>query len=80
MRCSMIVLGLLVCGCQTGIYLTDDEGGPASAGHFFDYHADDVSLPYALGTRSGSRRTRHRATSRAGASSATRPTSSPSTR
>jgi hypothetical protein len=47
---ALLVLGG---GCQTGIYLTDDEGGPVSTGRLIDYHADNVSLPYALGTSVG---------------------------
>jgi hypothetical protein len=53
MRCLAIAALAMLTGCQSGIYFTDDEGGPLSKGRFIDYHADDVSLPYALGTSVG---------------------------
>ena len=79
MRCSMIVLGLFVCGCQSGIYLTDDEGGPPRPAASSTTTPTTSACPTRSAPASGSRRTRPRATSPAGASSATRPTSSPST-
>lgn len=53
MRCVALIAVVALAGCQSGIYLTDDEGGPASSGRLFEQHADDVSLPYALGTSVG---------------------------
>jgi hypothetical protein len=50
MRCLSIAALAMLTGCQSGIYFTDDEGGPLSTGRLIDYHADNVSVPYALGT------------------------------
>jgi hypothetical protein len=43
-----LCLGLLACGPR--IYFSDDEGGPRPGGSTFD-HPDELSLPYAQGTR-----------------------------
>jgi len=51
MRSFSLLALVLVAGCQSGIYFSDDEGGPFASGSLFQSHADDLSLPYALGTR-----------------------------
>ena len=53
MRHLALVALTLAAGCQTGIYFDDDEAGPFAAGSPFTRHADDLSLPYALGTSVG---------------------------
>lgn len=53
MRSFALTALVLVAGCQSGIYISDDEGGPFVSGSLFETHADDLSLPYALGTSIG---------------------------
>jgi hypothetical protein len=50
---GLAALLLLVNGCSLSIYFADDEGGPLSKGTPLDTHADNLSLPYALGTSVG---------------------------
>lgn len=41
----------LVVGCGPSIYLSDDEGGPRANGSLVSGHPNELSSPYALGTR-----------------------------
>src|SRR4051812_569835 len=53
MRKPCLVILLLSAGCQENLYFSDDEGGPRHQTSATGQHDDELSLPYALGTRVG---------------------------
>lgn len=46
---SLLILSVLS-GCAENVYFSDDEGGPRAKGSLGN-HPDELSLPYALGTK-----------------------------
>lgn len=46
-----VLLPLVILGCGSGPYLEDDEGGPRQDSSGLGSHPDNLSLPYAQGTK-----------------------------